>query len=76
MARLDGKYCRRGHQGLTKIEGHPQRCRAGVFLCHLKVKQGWLSTQVRAGFITAFFNEKKQGWHDSMANTVVVDTRA
>ncbi len=29
-----------------------------------------------AGFITAFFNEKKQGWHDSMANTVVVDTRA
>jgi len=29
-----------------------------------------------AGFIAAFFNEKKQGWHDSMANTVVVDTRA
>ena len=29
-----------------------------------------------AGFITAFFNEKKQGWHYSMANTVVVDTRA
>lgn len=29
-----------------------------------------------AGFIAAFFNEKKQTWHDSMANTVVVDTRA
>ena len=29
-----------------------------------------------AGFIAVFFNEKKQGWHDSMANTVVVDTRA
>ena len=29
-----------------------------------------------AGFIAAFFNEKKQAWHDSMANTVVVDTRA
>lgn len=29
-----------------------------------------------AGFIAAFFNEKKQAWHDSMAQTVVVDTRA
>jgi uncharacterized RDD family membrane protein YckC len=28
------------------------------------------------GFIAAFFNEKKQTWHDSMAHTVVVDTRA
>ena len=26
-----------------------------------------------AGFISVFFNEKKQGWHDSLANTVVVE---
>ena len=76
MARFDGKHRRSRHQGLTKIDGHPQRSALGGFLCHLKVKQGWLCTQVSAGFITAFFNEKKQGWHDSMANTVVVDTRA
>lgn len=26
-----------------------------------------------AGYISVFFNEKKQGWHDSLANTVVVE---
>jgi uncharacterized RDD family membrane protein YckC len=54
----------------------PSASALGVFLCHLKVKQSWLCTQVSAVFITAFINEKKQGWHDSMANTVVFDTTA